>query len=239
MKLSIEIREESHIKSYISVLAIGILECIEKGVISYDDVAQILFSPYAMQTLEKCPDISKLIHMGTELEDISSIVPESLEKSIIEMKEACCKKINFNLREGERHIHYELIGHYVDWGNPKSEATYGTTFIEHGSHHKEQYLKEKARAKSMFVGQYGQWTDDQKSAEFIAKIAVEKGFGTHDVPLPPPIPPKVIGSDLPKYFPCRVISAGGLEGQADMARVIVNQDGSVKVAYPFNSRHPH
>ena len=127
----------------------------------------------------------------------------------------------------------------LDWGNPKSEVTYGTTFVDHGSHHKEQYLKEKARVKSIHVGQYGQWTDDQKAAEFIAKIAEEKGSGTYDVSLPPPIPPKVIGRDLPEYFPCRVISAGGLECRADMARVVVNSDGSVEIAYPFNSRYPH
>ena len=54
----------------------------------------------------------------------------------------------------------------------------------------------------MHVGQYGQWTDDQKAAEFIAKVAKEKEPSTHDVPLPSPIPPKVIGRDLPKNFPC-------------------------------------
>lgn len=54
-------------------------------------------------------------------------------------------------QEGERHIHYEIKDHNVDWDNPKSEDTQGTTFGDHGSHLKEQYLKDKARDKSIYT----------------------------------------------------------------------------------------
>ena len=115
----------------------------------------------------------------------------------------------------------------LDWGNPKSEATYGTTFVDHGSHHKIPHLMTKAKTEGH---QFGQWTDNQRAAEFIAEVVEKKGSGMHDVPLP--------SSALDK-FPCVVYLDTGLKSNADMARIVVNSDGSVKVAYPFNSRQPH
>jgi len=110
-----------------------------------------------------------------------------------------------------------------DWGNPESEATYGTTFKEHGSHHQIKDLMIKAKASKQ---QFGQWSDDQLAANFIAEIAQKRGTGIHDVSLP---------NDLPR----RLFLATGIQERADMARVIVNPDGSVQTAYPFNSHHPH
>jgi len=110
-----------------------------------------------------------------------------------------------------------------DWGNPESEVTYGNTFIEYGSHHQVKDLMTKARTNKQ---QHGQWSDDQQAANFIAEIAQKRGTGIHDVSLP---------NDLPR----RLFLANGIQDRADMARVIVNPDGSVQTAYPFNSHHPH
>jgi len=82
-------------------------------------------------------------------------------------------------------------------------------------------LIDKARANKK---QIGQWKNDQQAADFIAKVAQEKGEGTHDVP-------------LPSNSSSRVFLASGIQAKADMARVIVNPDGSVKTAYPFNNKH--
>ena len=114
-----------------------------------------------------------------------------------------------------------------DWGNTKCEETYGETFIKHGSHHKITHLMTKAKTEGY---QFGQWTDNQRAAEFIAEVVEKKGTGIHDVPLP---------SSAIDKFPSVVYLDTGLKSNADMARVIVNSDGSVKVAYPFNSRQPH
>ena len=119
------------------------------------------------------------------------------------------------------------LSKFFDWGNFKSEETYGDTFIKHGSHHAITNLMTKAKTEGR---QFGQWTDDQRAADFIAEVAKKKGSGAHDVPLP---------SSALNKFPSVVYLNTGLKSNADMARVIVNSDGSVKVAYPFNSRHPH
>jgi len=71
---------------------------------------------------------------------------------------------------------------------------------------------------------FRQWTNGRQAVGYIAKIAQEKGTGTHDVP-------------LPSNSSSRVFLASGIQVKADMARVIVNPDGSVKTAYSFNSKH--
>ena len=77
--------------------------------------------------------------------------------------------------------------------------------------------------------QLGQWTDDKKAAEFIAKIAKERGVGVHDVPLP---------RTALESFPSVVYLSTGMKHYADKERIIVNEDGSVKTAYPFISTYP-
>ena len=111
----------------------------------------------------------------------------------------------------------------LEWTNLESKHTYGWTFIEHGSHLQIKDLMIKAKASKQ---QFGQWTNDQQAADFIAEIAQKRGVGTHIVSLP---------NDLPR----RLFLATGIQDRADMARVIVNPDGSVQTAYPFNSHHPH
>ena len=111
----------------------------------------------------------------------------------------------------------------LDWGNLGSEVTYGNAFSEHGSHHQIKDLMIKAKANKQ---QFGQWINDQQAADFIAEIAQKRGVGTYDVTLP---------NDLPR----RLFLATGIQDRADMARIIVKEDGSVQTAYPFNSHHPH
>jgi len=226
MKLNIEVREESYIKSYILILVIGILEGIEKETISLREATEMLFSPYTMQMVKNCPDLVNIIHMGTELEDIASLIPEKLIEAIREMKEVCHREIKLSQERDERYVFYELDGIVSkdpDWGNSKCEYTYGDTFIEHGSHHQVEYLKSEAKNNG---NQFGQWTDNQQAADFIAQIAQSQGSGIHDVPLP-------LG------VLNRIFLANDNQIKANMARVIVNPDNTVQVSYPFSSSYPH
>ena len=139
---------------------------------------------------------------------------------------------NTNSNEEAMKTFYELsrqffLERFFNWKNPECETTYGTTFTEHGSHHEVVAMMIKAREQGR---QLGQWTDDKKVAEFIAKIAKEKGVGVHDVPLP---------RTALEGFPSVVYLSTGMKDCADKVRVIVNEDGSVKTAYPFSSVHPN
>lgn len=106
----------------------------------------------------------------------------------------------------------------LKWGNSQSKPTYGHTFTEHGQKQTPTQLKDRARSLDH---QVGQWTDDQKAADFLTSVA-QRGQGVHDVPLPENVPGR---SFLPD----------GTEVSADMARVIVKPDGSIRTAYPYSS----
>jgi hypothetical protein len=108
------------------------------------------------------------------------------------------------------------------WGNPKSKPTYGHTFLEHGKGVKPAQLADRARSKGTQIGQY---LDDQAAADLVGDVAQRMGPGVHDVP-------------LPEGLPTRVILPDGTEATADMVRVIVKPDGSVRSSYPFSSVHP-
>jgi len=116
---------------------------------------------------------------------------------------------------------------FFDWNNPESKETYGKTFVDHGSHFPIPEMMTKAKNSGH---QLGQWQDNQIAADFIAEIAQEKGAGVYDVTLP---------SSATESFPAIVYLATGFKHQADKARIIVKEDGSIDTAYPFSSKHPH
>jgi len=108
MKLSIEIDNSSYIKSFLSILTIGILECIENENISIDDSMGLLFSPYVMEVIEKeFPKIEEIIHLGTELDNVKRIIPNSLKSSMGDIKRKCSEQIMLEY-DNDRHVKYRI-----------------------------------------------------------------------------------------------------------------------------------
>lgn len=71
---------------YLSIVSIGLLKCIEEGLISYDDANSLLYQPFNLDKLEELyPELGQAIHLGTELEDVSEIAPSSLDSSVSEI----------------------------------------------------------------------------------------------------------------------------------------------------------
>jgi len=87
MKLIIEIDGKKHIDSYLSILSVGILNCIEKGILTAAEAMDILYSPKLINMFESVsPSVSDAIHLGTELEDVVNIIPTKLSESIDQIK---------------------------------------------------------------------------------------------------------------------------------------------------------
>lgn len=96
----INLKNKNVTEIYLSVMSIGILKCIEDGVLDYDDAMSLLYQPFNIDKLEdKYPELGEAIHLGTELEDVASIVPEQLEKSIKEIENLNKKLIEQNIKE--------------------------------------------------------------------------------------------------------------------------------------------
>lgn len=73
---------------------IGILETVKRGNVSVNEAEKIFFSPHVVNQLKKreCRiEIIDILERGCELEDIASLLPQSLEKNIIELEKQTLK----------------------------------------------------------------------------------------------------------------------------------------------------
>ncbi len=63
---------------------------IKKHAIDINEAEQLLYSPFTMNTLNEIganKALIELIHAGTELEDLESLMPSESTKSILKMEE--------------------------------------------------------------------------------------------------------------------------------------------------------
>lgn len=80
------------VEKMILIKIIGVMECLEKELIVIEEAEKILFSPYSMEFLKKKginKEIIEIIHLGTELEDVESLIPEKLSCSFKEIRIQC------------------------------------------------------------------------------------------------------------------------------------------------------
>ena len=73
----------------ILVLIIGALEALQEGALSLCEVEKIIFAPYYSRLLQEMScssSVLEIIDKGCELEDIESLFPNNLEKTISELK---------------------------------------------------------------------------------------------------------------------------------------------------------
>lgn len=91
MNYNIKIGDEN-IDQLIVIFIIGIMEAIEKELISDEMGEVLLFNPYNFQSLGKISisnDVLDIIKLGMELEDVHQIVPNAYKSTIIEIKKRC------------------------------------------------------------------------------------------------------------------------------------------------------
>lgn len=75
---------------------IGTLEAIIGGGLSIDEAENFLFSPHMVQRLKekKCSEsLINIIEKGCELEDIASLLPQSLTKYLEELKQETLEEL--------------------------------------------------------------------------------------------------------------------------------------------------
>ena len=98
--MKIEVNESKESILILSLLALGINKALEQKVISFNLAEGLLFCPYVIklcQDLNLSKRLVNIIHEGTELEDISSLVGEdSLRKSLESINKQLLKVIADN-----------------------------------------------------------------------------------------------------------------------------------------------
>lgn len=84
-------REQSNIVKLLTILSLGLTEGIRAKVVSIDDAQQLLYSPRTMKLLRELgcsEELIDLVHLGTELEDIESLLPERLADNLLQMSDS-------------------------------------------------------------------------------------------------------------------------------------------------------
>jgi len=96
MKLLIEINDEEYVKSFLSILSVGVIESIKEKKMTIRQSENLLFYPNMIfKTKEFLPEISEIIHEGTEMENIDRTFPEKIDKYINDIKKQSLDQIKF------------------------------------------------------------------------------------------------------------------------------------------------
>jgi len=96
MRLMIEINDEDYIKSFLAILGVGVIESIKEKKISIHQSENLLFYPSMIFMLkEHFPELSDIVHEGTEMENIDRLYPEKIDQYIDEIKLKSLEQIRF------------------------------------------------------------------------------------------------------------------------------------------------
>ncbi|WP_142956795.1 DUF3969 family protein [Enterococcus faecalis] len=88
LKLSTVKKEDANIMLLVCI--IGLLDSLKNGILTIEECEQYLFSPYSLDVLQKKgidKRIINIVHLGTELEDIESLLPDRLDANIQKLYE--------------------------------------------------------------------------------------------------------------------------------------------------------
>ncbi|MBD7938789.1 DUF3969 family protein [Cytobacillus sp. Sa5YUA1] len=89
-QLLLNTTSKEELEKIILLNVIGLIEGINENLITIEESENILFSPYIMELVDSIgisKEVLEVIHLGTELEDVESLIPENLSQSLIEIKE--------------------------------------------------------------------------------------------------------------------------------------------------------
>ncbi|ELR99522.1 DUF3969 family protein [Gloeocapsa sp. PCC 73106] len=88
-KIIIKLDDKKEIERLISILNLGICTGLKQRSLTISEAESYLYSPYTMEQLKKigiAQELIDLIHLGTELEDLESLLPEKLNDGIEEIQ---------------------------------------------------------------------------------------------------------------------------------------------------------
>lgn len=88
-EMVIQLQDKAEIERLISLINLGICAALENQALSIEEAEFYLYSPHTMEQLQElgvAQELIDVVHLGTELEDVKSLLPEKLSDSIAEIK---------------------------------------------------------------------------------------------------------------------------------------------------------
>lgn len=97
-EMVIQLQDKTEIERLNCIINLGICAAIKNGVLSIEEAEKYLYSLYTMEQLEKlgvAQDLIDVVHLGTELEDVKSLLPEKIQDSLEEIRVETIKFLQF------------------------------------------------------------------------------------------------------------------------------------------------
>ena len=91
MTMLIQVEDKTEIERLLAFLNIGLCVAIGQGALSIEAAEDYLYSPYTLEKLQELGvslQAMRMVHLGTELEDIASLLPAQLDESLAEIQGA-------------------------------------------------------------------------------------------------------------------------------------------------------
>jgi len=91
-KLLLNYSTQEKLEKIFAVNTIGVITSLQEGLITIEEAEKMIFSPRTMnlvKTKGASEELLNILHLGTELEDVESLIPHELKSSLEEIKIQC------------------------------------------------------------------------------------------------------------------------------------------------------
>ncbi|GAB6482513.1 DUF3969 family protein [Bacillus cereus group sp. MYBK71-2] len=92
--LRVESKDIQQFEKMILINILGVLNALEEQLITIEEAEKIIFTPYTIDLLRSkkvSEEVLHVIYLGTELEDIYSLMPNELKDTLLEIKQLVLK----------------------------------------------------------------------------------------------------------------------------------------------------
>jgi Protein of unknown function (DUF3969) len=90
MPIMFQLDDRSEISQLVAVMSLGLCTAIAGGSVTIEEAERRLFNPKILAQLRGLgltEALLEIIHLGTELEDVQSLMPDKLAESLTQMQE--------------------------------------------------------------------------------------------------------------------------------------------------------
>lgn len=87
--LMFQLDDRADVSQLVAVMSLGLCSAIANGSITIEEAERRLFNPKMLSQLASlgiADSLLEIIHLGTELEDIQSLMPDKLKESLTQMQ---------------------------------------------------------------------------------------------------------------------------------------------------------
>lgn len=97
MPIVLRLEDKTEVEQWVAMMSLGICAAIAGGSLSIVEAEARLFNLHTLtqlESLEVASELVEVVHLGTELEDVQSLIPERLSESLSEIEQKALAFLN-------------------------------------------------------------------------------------------------------------------------------------------------